>query len=411
MPKPFPFSEPKVRALEAPHTGRVYYRDSKLPGLQVCVTVAGGKVYYFVKRIDGKPARVKLGNTQQLSVEGARTAAAALAGEVAAGKNPQTARQKERDQPTIGELFEYWLKHARAHKRTWRESERLYNAYLKEWDSRRLADITRRRVEQWHSRIGEKKKRTDGKKGRMLGGPYVANRCLELLRAAYAKADRIGYRGENPAVGVTKFPEEQRDRFLSGEDLKRFFKSLAQEPVLYQDFFTLALLTGGRRGNIQAMRWEDVNFASGLWRIPGNVSKNGRAILIPLIPSVIEVLNRRLSESDPAVPWVFPSRKQPTNHLTEPRASWKRICTRAGLNDVRPHDLRRTLGSWQAAHGASMVVIGKSLGHRAGSPATAVYARLEMDPVRESVERAAQNMREAAGLLDIDPGTEGESDE
>ncbi len=354
--------------------------------------------------------RVKLGGTQQLSVEGARTAAATLAGEVAAGKNPQTVRQKERDQPTIGELFEYWLAHAQAHKRTWREDLRLYNAYLKEWDSRRLADITRRRVELWHSRIGEKKKRTDGRRGRMLGGPYVANRVLGLLRAAYEKADRIGYKGENPAVGVTKFPEEQRDRFLSGDDLKRFFESLAQEPALYQDFFSLSLLTGARRGNVQAMRWEDVNFPSGLWRIPGDFSKNGQAILIPLIPAVIEVLNRRLSEADPAVSWVFPSRKQPTNHLTEPRASWKRICTRAGLDDVRPHDLRRTLGSWQAAHGASMVVIGKSLGHRPGSPATAVYARLEMDPVRESVERAAQKMQEAAGLLEVDPGVEGEND-
>ena len=414
MPKPFSFSEPKVRALKAPQTGRVYYRDLKFPGLQVCVTAARSKTYYFVKRIDGKPTRMKLGSTKQLSVEGARTAAAALAGEIAVGNDPQTERRKDRDQPTIGELFEYWLKQAQARKRTWREDERLYNTYLKAWKSRRLADVTRRQVELWHGRIGEKKERPKGQKGQMLGGRYVANRALALLHAAYEKADRVGYTGKNPAAGVTKFPEEQRDRFLSGDDLKRFFDSLAEEPVLYQDFFTVSLLTGARRGNVQAMRWEDVNLASGLWRIPGNVSKNGQVILLPLIPTVVEILRRRLSEADSSIPWVFPSRTRLVNHLVEPRSSWERLCARAGLNGVRVHDLRRTLGSWQAAAGASMVVIGKSLGHRPGSPATAVYARLEMDPVRASVQTAADAMLVAGGqqrLLDVEPATEVESND
>lgn len=399
MPKPFSFSEAKIKALALPKTGRVYYRDVTFPGLQVCVTSAGSKTYYFVKRIAGRPTRIKLGPTRQLSVDDARAGAAAKAGEVAVGKDPQAERRRKREQPTIGELFQYWIKHAQSHKRTWQEDERLYVAYLKKWDNRRLADITRRQVEIWHSDIGQKKPRDDHKKGRMLGGPYVANRVLGLLRAAYEKADRIGYTGANPAAGVTKFHEEQRDRFLSGDDLKCFFEALAQEPILYQDFFNIALLTGARRGNVQAMRWADVNLDSGLWRIPGNVSKNGQVILVPLIPAVVDILHRRTAEADPEIPWVFPSRKQPKNHLIEPRASWRRICTRAGLKDVRPHDLRRTLGAWQATAGASMIVIGKSLGHRPGSPATAVYARLEMDPVRASVLAAGEAILAAGGKL------------
>ena len=160
MPKPFAFSEAKIKALVPPKTGRVYHRDAKLPGLQVCVTNTGRKTYFFVRRINGKPTRVKLGSTVQLSLDDARTAAAALAGEIAGGKDPQAERRKQRDQPTIGELFEYWLKHAKAHKRTWQEDERLYVAYLKPWNSRRLSDITRRQVELWHARIGEKRERT-----------------------------------------------------------------------------------------------------------------------------------------------------------------------------------------------------------------------------------------------------------
>lgn len=64
---------------------------------------------------------------------------------------------------------------------------------------------------------------------------------------------------------------------------------------------------------------------------------------------------------------------------------------RANLQDLRLHDLRRTLGSWQAATGANSYVIGKSLGHKT-QQATAIYARLNIDPVRESVERATSAM-------------------
>jgi integrase len=64
----------------------------------------------------------------------------------------------------------------------------------------------------------------------------------------------------------------------------------------------------------------------------------------------------------------------------------------AGFTDVRLHDLRRTFGSWQAANGSSELLIGKSLGHR-NTRSTAVYARLTLDPVRQSVERATDAMR------------------
>jgi integrase len=59
---------------------------------------------------------------------------------------------------------------------------------------------------------------------------------------------------------------------------------------------------------------------------------------------------------------------------------------------VRLHDLRRTFGSWQAANGSSELLIGKSLGHR-NTRSTAVYARLTLEPVRQSVERATDAMR------------------
>jgi integrase len=66
-------------------------------------------------------------------------------------------------------------------------------------------------------------------------------------------------------------------------------------------------------------------------------------------------------------------------------------------NGVTLHDLRRTLGSWQAKTGASLAIIGKSLNHKS-QQATAIYARLDLDPVRASVNTATAAMMEAAGL-------------
>ena len=59
--------------------------------------------------------------------------------------------------------------------------------------------------------------------------------------------------------------------------------------------------------------------------------------------------------------------------------------------DIRLHDIRRTLGSYQAINGASLPIIGKSLGHKS-QQATQIYSRLHLDPVRESMERATESI-------------------
>jgi len=66
---------------------------------------------------------------------------------------------------------------------------------------------------------------------------------------------------------------------------------------------------------------------------------------------------------------------------------------------LRIHDLRRTLGSWQARQGASLTIIGKSLGHKS-QQATQIYSRLDLDPVRQSVDRATAAIVRASRASD-----------
>jgi integrase len=114
-----------------------------------------------------------------------------------------------------------------------------------------------------------------------------------------------------------------------------------------------------------------------------------------LVPEALTILEQRKAEA--SGPWVFPG-PGVTGHLVEPKKAWKRILTRAGIEDLRLHDLRRSLGSWQAATGANLSIIGKTLDHKNVST-TAIYARLNLDPVRASMEQATQAMFDAAGIL------------
>jgi integrase len=167
---------------------------------------------------------------------------------------------------------------------------------------------------------------------------------------------------------------------------------VAEEPnETLKDFFLISLLTGARRSNVQEMQWSQLHFERGEWKIP--TTKNGTPQTVTLGAEAIEILRARAG-CDPV--WLFPGNGV-TGHLVEPKKGWKRVLERAGLEDVRLHDLRRTLGSWQAKTCASLVIVGKSLNHKSVNT-TAIYARLDMDPVRESVERATGAMLAAGGV-------------
>jgi integrase len=89
--------------------------------------------------------------------------------------------------------------------------------------------------------------------------------------------------------------------------------------------------------------------------------------------------------------YVFPYIASASGHLSDPNKAWNRILKEAQIEDLRLHDIRRTLGSYQAITGTSLPIIGKSLGHKS-SQATQVYSRMNLDPVRESIEKAVDMM-------------------
>ena len=376
------FTKAALLKAEAPDKGsRDYYYDNREPGLVMAVTKTGTKTFFLYKRIDGKPERVLLGRFPDLSVEKARKAAAEAKGKIASGINPQLEKAGLRNEITFGELFaDYMERYSKVHKRSWQYDEREVNNHLSHWFNRKISAIKNNDVQKLHTQLGKN------------NGIYAANRLLERIRSIFSKAIEWGWDGVNPANGIRKFKEKSRDRFLQPEELPHFFEALSQETnEAARDLFMLALLTGARKSNMLAMRWDEINFMQRIWRI--EETKNDEPQLIPLSPQAIEILESRKSDGDSE--WVFPGPGK-SGHIADPKKAWKRILQSAGIEDLRIHDLRRTLGSWQAAAGANSYIIGKSLGHKS-QQSTAVYARLNIDPVRASINQATDDMLKLRG--------------
>lgn len=385
------FTKENIESLLPPATGRVTYHDTgKLAsGLQLRITATGVKTFCVFRRIKGgQPERVTLGRYPDLTVEQARRQAVKVSAAIADGENPAAVKRAHKAERKFSDLFdEYIERHAKPNKRTWAEDVQRYEQYLeKSLGTKKLAAVDRKAISSLMSTIT------------LAGHPTVANRVLALVSSVFGWAINSGIGEVNPALGIKRNKEHSRDRFLQDDELPRFFAALAEEPnQTMKDYFLLSLLTGARRANVLSMRWEDINFQRAEWRI--EVTKNGTPQVVTLSPEAIVILEERKLEK--AATFVFPGTGK-SGHLEEPKKGWQRILERANLENLRIHDLRRTLGSWQAKSGASLAIIGKSLNHK-NVATTAIYARLDLDPVRASVNTATTAMLAAGKIRPLLP--------
>ena len=174
---------------------------------------------------------------------------------------------------------------------------------------------------------------------------------------------------------------------MTPEELPRLWAALKQEPNPYvRGAFFVGMLTGARRSEVLQMQWSDIDVRQGLWRIADTKAERPHYIPLPR-PVMEELLKLPRLEGNP---FVFCGRWG-RDHLVNVSKPWRRIRKDAGLDDVRIHDLRRTLGSWLVAAGASLPLIGKALNH-SRPETTQIYARMQVEPVRAALESNAERM-------------------
>jgi integrase len=382
------FTKGNIDALPLPESKHVIYHDTRVPGLIIRVFATGVKSFSLYRRIAGKTENITIGKYSKMSPEQARKEAEKLNGKIAEGMNPAEEKRSLRAELTLGDLFDYYLvNHAKIHKRTWKYDQNMFRLYFSHWRKRRISTLARREVQNLHGKMGNE------------NGEAQANRAFALLNTIFEKGKEWGYTGENPCLKLNKFRLHSRERFLQESEFPSFFKAVMNElSETERDFFLLLLFTGARKSNVLSMAWKDINFDLRVWNIPASQSKNKTSYSVPLVKPALEIINRRCN-ADQESPWIFSSKASKSGHLEEPKRAWTRVRKISELEDVRMHDLRRTLGSWMAMTGASLLTISYALGHKLASlSVTAVYARASVEPIRLAMETAVQAMLRKGGM-------------
>jgi integrase len=385
------FTNRYLSNLRKPQSGRAVVWDATTRGLGVTIQATGTKTYFWARRVRKDLIWHTIGSLEDFTLEEARGRADAINAQIGKWKEEGSIGPvpiaKQPKALTLAQLFEdYCVFHVAKSKNPIKALEGakwFFNAYLASLQARELASIARAELRDLHTSIGEK------------NGTTAANRAIQLLkRVINWGIDTERYEGGNVATKLDMFPEYSRERVAQKTELSRIFAELEpeREPSRdLRDFVWLALTTGARKSDVLSMKWSDLALADNRWTIPAT-TKSGKPYEVALSPRAIEILEDRAHrQKNDESEWVFPSRGV-TGHVVDLKGAWKKLLERADVKNLRQHDLRRTLASFQLKSGATMPVIGKSLGHAVGSSATAIYARPDFELIEQSVRAATSAM-------------------
>ncbi|MEW4490235.1 tyrosine-type recombinase/integrase [Thalassoglobus sp. JC818] len=368
-----------VSKLPLPDERAEFIHDSKLTGFAVSVSKTGRKVFYYYGRVNGQPKRLKIGTFPDINATDARACCRSIVGDIAKGKDVSGNRRAGRR--TLGELFDLYLTvHAKPNKRTWESDVRDFNRFCKHWKNKPLIEIRRGLISDLIADIQGRK------------GASPAHKVRALLSKMFNIALKHEWCEYNPVTGTDRPKIASRDRYLRPEEMKAFFDAVdGLQRETTRDFIKLAVFTGARRSNLCTMCWEELDLNRGVWTIPREKFKGKRVHVVPLIPQALEILRRRQQEATAGVPWVFPGGGK-TGHIIDPKEAMKRVKEQAGIENLRFHDLRRTLGAWQNNAGTPTRIIQNTLGHADIGTTAKAYTPTEIDPVRNSMQAAVEMM-------------------
>ncbi|MEH6647885.1 tyrosine-type recombinase/integrase [Sulfitobacter sp.] len=342
-----------VEALEVSGSDYLVW-DAELSGFGVRVFASGRKSYLVQYRAGGRTRRRSIGQHGVLTAEEARNEARKLLGEVAKGGNPSEDRQQHLRGPSMAALCDRFLtEYAEHHCKpsTRKGYEIVVRTCIKpKLGPRKIVDISRAEIVAFHHGMRDR--------------PYMANRAVSILSKMFNLAEDWGMRkdGANPARRIKKFKEEEKKRYLSDDEQARLGDVLAealetgQETPYTLSAIYLLMLTGCRLGEILTLQWDFVTARH--LELPD--SKTGRR-RIPLPREAYEVIM-----SLPRVagnPYVILGESE-DGHLINLQKPWRRIKAKAGIDDVRMHDLRHTYASVAVMSGIDPFLLKEIMGHK-----------------------------------------------
>jgi integrase len=362
-----------VQSVACPaHQAKLALFDLGCRSLVLEVRPTGNKVF-ALRYVDGrgKQRQFKIGNAQDYSLAEARKRASQLRSQIALGEGPDGSSRLLKTVPTVSQfIHDRYLPFVAGYKRSWTCDRGLLKNHIEPiWGKKYLDQITKADV------IGLMAAQ------RKTHAPGSCNRLLILLRYLFSCAVKWETPGinANPSAGIPLMKEDnQKERYLSTEEVRRLYRQLQQsDNRMLQYIVPMLILTGARKREVLDARWEDFDFDRLHWRI--HTTKLGKPRFVPMSDGVVSLLGsiQRLD-----CEWVFGNPKTLKPYVSI-FCSWNTARTKAGLADVRIHDLRHSYASFLVNAGRSLYEVQRLLGHTQ-IKTTQRYAHLSHDTLLDA---------------------------
>ena len=348
-----------IRNLQ-PKANRYDVWEDGRTGLGLRVSPSGRKVFQFMYWRDDKARRQTLGVYGQITLADAKIKHADAKKALEDGRDPAAEvvqnRRADRTAETVSELVDDYLeKWARPRKRSAGEDERLLRKdVIPRWGKRKAKDIQKKDVIALLDEVVAR------------GAPVGANRTLACIRRMFSWAVERDILGASPCVSIkAPSPENTRDRALSDDEIRDFWRGLgnARMTESIKLAIRLILVSAQRRSEVIAAEWSEIDQENAVWTIPALRAKNGELHVVPLSPmamSLLEAIKEIAGDSG----YLFPSPlgDRPITPAAVSHAL-RKARGKIGVDDVTPHDLRRTAATAMEALGVDRMALSKVLNH------------------------------------------------
>lgn len=327
--------------------------DNSLAGFGVRVSPKGTKSYLIQYRAGSKTRRHTIGRTDHVTLDAARKSAKSLLGEVARGRDPGLALSRIKSSPTFMTFADIFIReHVEVKLKPLTQSDykhAISKHLLPTLGSMKLESISKKDIHDFHLSL----KHT----------PYQANKCVSVLSKMFNFAEQHEYTHEklNPCRYIEPYKEKRRMRYLDKAELKRLWDTLdhmeTREDITHYaaNAYRMLILTGCRLGEIRTLKWA---FLRGdHMELPDTKTGYRR---IPLNDAALRVTRGVIRQENNEYMFCGNVQGQPIVNLQK---SWRRVRIKAGLPDVRIHDLRHTFASQALMNGTPLAIISKLLGH------------------------------------------------
>ena len=357
--------------------------DGQVKNLGMRITPKGAKSFVLFYRTAGRKRLATLARCSEISLKAARERAGRELAAIRAGESGPLERRKiAREAPTVNDaLSKFFDEYAPARMEAGRLTEKTVTDYRKQarryvgplLGTLQVAKVTRRDVEKFAAKL--------------VDTPAQRNRTLAFLSRIFTLTEYWEWRSQrtNPVRGIERAKEQARDRVLAPSELATLAGSLDHLNARYPfpvAAIRVAAMTGLRISECLSLTWEHVSFETARATLPK--TKTGRRV-VPLAASVLDLLAGlpRINGN----PWVFAGTKGAATTYKTTRRVFAEACDRAGLADVRLHDLRRSVATNLAASGVNAYTLRDVLGHATLTMSNR-YVRSAGDALTEATERA-----------------------